>query len=358
MIHQRTRFFVPGLVVCLLTGCTAARVNFTAPASPATDFNDKGIAFRIPRSQISIARKAGSTAGVFVDTVIDPVQTTAPTLLPLNEKSNYYYTLDYTPPEPTGFTKAAFDKLITSGSLGAWPIPTCGTATVTLYVLDDSVTLPDFTVTAVPTELDYPSAAGQKAVTDFDALSRNRRRQSGLDHGAENHLSVHHQDHRLGRDDGHRPCRRRRQDAHGGRHRGGILCAAQRETAGAENPRPNRPPACASEFHAARGRQPGPQFDEPALERIHRDQFGLRRRSHRRRHGRAGGRRQRPDADHDFGAIGLPSLDETARLPDTGQAEIAVGGATLTLPPQSGGSLPLPRKTREREGPNPIGLGG
>jgi hypothetical protein len=160
-----TNRVVPGLVVCLLAGCTTARVNFIIPASPMTDFNDKGISFRIPRSQISIARKSGSTAGIFVDTVIDPVQTTAPTLLPLNEKSNYYYTLDYTAPEPTGFTKDNFDKLITSGSLGAWPIPTCGTATVTLYVLDNTVTLPDFTVTAVPTELAYPSAAGQKAMT-------------------------------------------------------------------------------------------------------------------------------------------------------------------------------------------------
>lgn len=171
-------------MAALLTGCTTAKVNFVIQQPVGKDqvmtpeqFNDDGLSFRIARSQISIARKAQSTGDNksqqpnFVDTVIDPFPTTnQPILLPLNEKLFYYYTLNYTSPQPTGLTRDSFDKLIKNGSLSAWPIPACGTATVTIYAADDA-TLPDLNVTAVPTELVYPAALGDK-VKDYSELYR------------------------------------------------------------------------------------------------------------------------------------------------------------------------------------------
>jgi hypothetical protein len=150
----------------LLAGCTEPRVTFKAQTSPVTDFNDAGVSFRIPRSQISIAPKSGSSGVPLVPTVIDPVPTVDKIPLPLNEKNNYYYTLQYTPPDPTGFTNASFRALIATGPQKGWPIPTCGTATITLYSSNQYAQPPDLAVTAVPTELDYPTAPGMPATTE------------------------------------------------------------------------------------------------------------------------------------------------------------------------------------------------
>lgn len=159
--------FVGALIVAgLIGGCTTPRVNFVAQTSPVSDFNDAGVSFRIPRSQISIAPKAGTNPAVFVATVIDPVPTSGPVPLPLNEGNALYYTLSYTPPDPTGFTSQSFGTLIKSGPQQAWPIPTCGTATVTLLTSNKKATLPDLTWAATPTELDYPTEAGKPSTVN------------------------------------------------------------------------------------------------------------------------------------------------------------------------------------------------
>ncbi len=150
----------------LLSGCSTPKISFETQTGPTSNFNDPGVTFRIARSQISITPKAGTSRSVFVATVIDPVPTDTATVLPLNEDNGLFYTLDYEPPAATEFTSASFDKLILGGPQKAWPIPTCGTATIRILSRNRNAVLPDLTWAAVPTELDYPAAAGSPAKTN------------------------------------------------------------------------------------------------------------------------------------------------------------------------------------------------
>lgn len=153
--------FVVVIFLASIMGCTTPRVKYSPVSGEvdASNADEVGVLFRIPRSIIKIVKDSAIPLAGFTSTAIDPIQTLNKTWLPLNE-NKFAYTLSITSGNAGTIKSEKFASIDTE--LPSFPFASCDIATLKIYA--PSGTQFPGKVSTVPTEFDYPASSNAEPI--------------------------------------------------------------------------------------------------------------------------------------------------------------------------------------------------